>query len=75
MNLKMTIFWVVASCSLLELYLVSQVLVASIVRLHRSDDGGMDIHSVYRVCLMIIYVCINQRDSWSCLLFCVSNGE
>jgi hypothetical protein len=32
MNLKMAVFWVVASYSLVEVYQVSEVLAASIIR-------------------------------------------
>jgi hypothetical protein len=39
--MKMTVFWVVALCSLVDGY-VSEVLAASIIRgmTHRPDDGG-----------------------------------
>jgi hypothetical protein len=41
----MAVFWVVAPCSLADVYNVSQVLAASVIRAmmeeaHRPEDGG-----------------------------------
>jgi hypothetical protein len=38
--MKMAVFWDVTPCSLVELYDVSELLAASIIRAMSPDDGG-----------------------------------
>jgi hypothetical protein len=39
-SMKMTVFWVAAPASSVEVNNVSEVLAASIITPHHSDDGG-----------------------------------
>jgi hypothetical protein len=39
-SVNMTVFWIIAPCSLVEVYDVAKLLAVSIIRAMRPDDGG-----------------------------------